>query len=172
VHLGLEWPKDVPEIEVRWDKRSLIVSSAAYRSQGGIRLDIPEGEAPTLELAPTTLVKGVRVRGPAVQVPLASVVPLHYDIRHEGAFWRRQLVVDLTSELPARVTRLVLVIKAGRIQPGSPDDGRVLAEWSDLSPPARLVVPMPKQPKPYWVRCFAEGPVELIDPPVRVLKVG
>jgi hypothetical protein len=172
VHLGLEWPKDVPEIEVRWGKRSLIVTSAAYRSQGGIRLDIPEGEAPTLELAPTTLVKGVRVRGPAVRVPLASVVPLRYDVRREGPLWQRQLVVYLTSERPAQVTRLVLVIKAGRIQPGSPDDGRVLAEWSDLSPPERLAVPMPKQPKPYWVRCFAEGPVELIDPPVRVLKVG
>ncbi|WP_327106939.1 fibronectin type III domain-containing protein [Nonomuraea glycinis] len=172
VHLGLEWPKDVPEIEVRWDRRSLIVTSAAYRSQGGIRLDIPEGEAPILELAPTTVVKGVRVRGPAVRVPLAAVVPLRYDVRREGPFWQRQLVVDLTCEQPARVTRLVLVIKAGRIQPGSPDDGRVLAEWADLSPPARLVVPMPKQPKPYWVRCFAEGPVELIDPPVRVLKVG
>ncbi|MEV0165870.1 hypothetical protein [Nonomuraea fuscirosea] len=172
IHIGLEWPKDVPEIEVRWGSRTMVVSSAAYRSQGGIRLDIPENEAPKVELAPTTVVKGARVRGQAVRVPLSSVVPLRYDVRREGAVWRRQLVVELTSEQPATVNRFVLVVKSGRIQPGSPEDGRVLGEWSGLSAPARLVVPMPRQPKPYWVRCFAEGPVELIDPPVRVLKVG
>ncbi|MEU4232346.1 hypothetical protein AB0F17_49310 [Nonomuraea sp. NPDC026600] len=172
VHVGLEWPKDVPEIEVQWGDRRLVVSSAAYRSQGGIRLDIPEGEAPKIQLAPTTVLKGTRIRGPAVLAPLSAVVPIRYDIRTEGAFWRRELVVNLTAEQPAHVSRLVLVIKPGRIQPGSADDGRVLGEWSDISPPARLAVALPRQPKPYWVRCFAEGPVELIDPPVRVLKMG
>ncbi|MEU7835081.1 hypothetical protein [Nonomuraea sp. NPDC049129] len=172
VHIGLEWPSDVPEIEVTWGTRRLVVSSAAYRSQGGIRLDIPEGEAPEIHLAPTSVVNGTRVRGPAVLAPLSAVVPIRYDLRKEGAPWHRELVVHLTSGRPARVARLVLVIKAGGVQPGSAEDGRVLAEWSDISAPARLVVPLPRQPKPYWLRCFADGPIELIDPPVRVLKVG
>ncbi|MFI7706694.1 hypothetical protein [Nonomuraea sp. NPDC049480] len=172
VHVGLEWPTDVPEIEVQWGERRLVVSSAAYRSQGGIRLDIPEVESPTIQLTPTTVVKGARIRGPAVPVTLSAVVPIRYEVRAEGAPWRRELVVSLTAERPVQVTRLVLVIKPGRIQPGSADDGRVIGEWSDVSPPARLTVPMPRQAKPYWLRCFAEGPVELVDPPVRMLKVG
>ncbi|SEH00146.1 hypothetical protein SAMN05444920_115125 [Nonomuraea solani] len=172
VHVGLEWPPGVPEIEVRWGERRLLVSSAAYRSGGGIRLDVPEAEAPAIRLTPTTLMNGRRVHGPAVRVPLSAVVPVRYSLRAEGPPWRRELVVDLSAERPVRVTRLLLVIKPGRVLPCSADDGRVLAEWSGLDPPARLSVPMPRQPKPYWLRCFAEGPVELVDPPVRVLKSG
>ncbi|MGW4423125.1 hypothetical protein [Streptosporangium sp. NPDC004631] len=172
VHVGLEWPGDVPEIEVRWGRERLMVNAAAYRSQGGIRLDVPEGEAPMIELAPTTVVKGTRIRGPAVLVPLLAIVPIRYDLRKKGLLGRRELVVDVTSDRPARIARLVLVIKAGRIQPSSADDGRVLGEWSAVDTPTRLVVPRPRQSRPYWLRCFAEGQVELIDPPIRVLKVG
>ncbi|MBO3747574.1 hypothetical protein J5X84_15970 [Streptosporangiaceae bacterium NEAU-GS5] len=171
VFVGLEWPKDVPEIEVRWNGRHQVITSAAYRSQGGIRLDIPESEAPTIEVAATAVMKGARIRGPAVRAPLAALTPIQYDLRHEGSFGRKTLVVEVTSERPAEIARLVLVIKAGRIQPSSAEEGRVVAEWTAVSTPARLTAPMPKQSKPYWLRCFADG-VELIDPPVRVLRAG
>ncbi|MEV4889681.1 hypothetical protein AB0K48_09865 [Nonomuraea sp. NPDC055795] len=172
VLIGLEWPPDVPEIEVRWSSRRLLVSAAAYRSQGGIRLDIPEQEAPAIELVPTTVVKGTRVHGPAVPAPLASAPPVRYDLRRQGWPWRRELQVEVTSDVPARLDRLVLVIKAGRIQPASAAEGRVVGDWSAVTTPALLTVPCPRQRRPYWLRCFAEGPVELVDPPVRVLKAG
>ncbi|WP_113702084.1 hypothetical protein [Nonomuraea lactucae] len=176
VHLGLEWPRDVGEVEVRWGGRRLTVSAAAYRSQGGIRLRIPQDEAVTVEVAATATAAGgagvERVRGPSVSVRLAAVVPVRYLLRRAGAFHRRRLVVELTSERPAVLDRLVLVCKPGGVQPRSADDGMVVGEWSSVGTPATLELPVPRQRGPYWLRCFAEGAVELVDPPVRVLKVG
>ncbi|WP_440104026.1 hypothetical protein [Streptosporangium sp. H16] len=172
VYLGLEWPQDVPEVEVRWGERRLLVSAAAYRSQGGIRLEVPENEAPVIEVAPTVTVRNERVRGTPVSVRLDAVVPVRYDLLTAGSPWRRELVVELTSDRPVRIDRFVLVLKAGRIQPRSADDGFVLHEWSAVTTPARLTLPPPRHARPYWLRCFAEGSVELVDPPVRVLKKG
>ncbi|MDH2424625.1 hypothetical protein [Sphaerisporangium sp. TRM90804] len=189
VYVGFVWPVDVPEVEVRWNRRSMLVSSAAYQAQGGVRLEAPEGEPVTVEVAPTALVHGERVRGPAARLRLAARVPVHYDLVQQGPAWRRSLVVELTSDRPVRLRRLSLVLKAGHVQPKSADDGVLLDHWTDLEVPARLVVAAPRQARPYWLRCFAEGAdgapgaarmrggevvgeVALVDPPVRRMKVG
>ncbi|WP_248959493.1 hypothetical protein [Sphaerisporangium perillae] len=160
VYVGFVWPPDVPEVEVRWNGRSMIVNSAAYRAQGGVRLDVPEGEPVTVEVAPTSMVHGERVRGTAVSLRLSGHVPVRYDLSQQGPAWRRSLVVEVTADRPVRLRRLALVLKPGHVQPKSADDGILLAEWTDLEVPARLTVPAPRQAKPYWLRCFAEGAVE------------
>ncbi|WP_449066367.1 hypothetical protein [Planomonospora algeriensis] len=172
VFVGFDWPARAPEVEVRWSGRRMLVGAAAYRSQGGIRLEAPEGEPLTVEVAPTATVRGERVRGPAVSASLAAAVPVRYDLRVEGLPFRRSLVVEVTSDRPVRLARLALVLKAGAIQPRSADDGRVLGEWTGVEVPARLTVPAPRQAGPYWLRCFAEEGVELVDPPVRRMKTG
>ncbi|GAA3844735.1 hypothetical protein GCM10022226_79850 [Sphaerisporangium flaviroseum] len=187
VYVGFVWPPDVPEVEVRWKGRSMIVNPAAYRAQGGVRLDVPEGEPVTVEVAPTSLVHGERVRGPAASLRLPGHVPVHYDLSHQGPAWRRSVVVEVTADRPVRLRRFALVLKPGHVQPKSADDGVLLDHWIDLEVPARLTVPAPRQAKPYWLRCFAEGASEdagagsamspegdvaLIDPPVRRMKVG
>ncbi|MEU8270535.1 hypothetical protein AB0B89_25680 [Sphaerisporangium sp. NPDC049002] len=190
VYVGFDWPPDVPEVEVRWSGHSMIVNSAAYRAQGGVRLEVPEGEPVTVEVAPTSLIHGERLRGPAVSLRLAGHVPVHYDLSQQGPAWRRSVVVEVTADRPVRLRRLVLVLKPGLVQPKSADDGVLLDEWTDLDVPARLTVPAPRRAKPYWLRCFAfdggpegdlgtsgggratGGDVALIDPPVRRMKVG
>ncbi|MFC4532308.1 hypothetical protein [Sphaerisporangium dianthi] len=161
VYVGFVWPPDVPEVEVRWNGRSMIVNSAAYRAQGGVRLDVPEGEPVTVEVAPTSMVRGERVRGAAVSLRLPGRVPVRYDLSQQGPAWRRSLVVEVTADRPVRLRRLALVLKPGHVQPKSADDGILLDDWNDLEIPARLVVAAPRQAKPYWLRCFAEGAVEV-----------
>ncbi|GAA1005415.1 hypothetical protein Aple_050860 [Acrocarpospora pleiomorpha] len=172
VLVGLDWPPDVPEVEVGWAAERLLVSAAAYRAQGGIRLDAPEDEAITIEVVPSALLRGERARGPAVRVELPAAVPVRYDLIAEGPPWKRTLTVEVSAERPARVPRLVLVLKPGLVQPLTAADGRVLGEWTDLTAPARLTLPAPRQAKPYWLRCFAEGDVALLDPSVRRMKMG
>ncbi|MCW2879284.1 MAG: hypothetical protein JWQ95_3384 [Sphaerisporangium sp.] len=196
VYVGFVWPPDVPEVEVRWSGRSMIVNSAAYHAQGGVRLEVPEGEPVTVEVAPTSLIHGERLRGPAASLKLAGHVPVRYDLSQQGPAWRRTVVVEVTADRPVRLRRLALVLKPGLVQPKSVDDGVLLEDWTDLDVPARLTVPAPRQAKPYWLRCFAEGDsgdsgatsrdargtsgraegpegdVALIDPPVRRMKVG
>ncbi|MFC4591166.1 hypothetical protein [Sphaerisporangium corydalis] len=187
VYVGFDWPPDVPEVEMRWNGRSMIVNPAAYRAQGGVRLDVSEGEPVTVEVAPTSLVHGERVRGAAVSLRLDGHVPVRYDLSQQGPAWRRSVVVEVTADRPVRLSRLSLVLKPGHVQPKSADDGVLLDHWTDLDLPARLTVPAPRQARPYWLRCFAEGASEdargaagpgtggdvaLIDPPVRRMKVG
>ncbi|GAA0417548.1 hypothetical protein Acor_20580 [Acrocarpospora corrugata] len=170
--VGLDWSPDLTEVEVRWDGRTVVVNAAAYRSQGGIRLDAPEDRAVTVEVAPTVVTHGRRVRGPGVTVALAAVTVARYQLRKAGSFRNRHLVVELTADRPVRVDRLVLVVKAGQVQPYSAEDGVVLREWAQVDAPAQLTAPLPRQRGPYWLRCFAEGAVALLDPPVRTLKSG
>jgi hypothetical protein len=172
VYVGFDWPTGVPEVEVRWDGRSVIVASAAYRALGGVRLDVPEDRPVTVEVVPTCMVRGRRVHGPAVGVSLPGRVPVRYDLTRQGPAWRRSLLVEVTADHPVRAARLLLVLKPGHVQPKSAGDGVLLQSWEDLRVPARLTVPEPRHPRPYWLRCFApDGDVSLIDPPVRRMKV-
>lgn len=172
VHVGLDWPVDVPEVEVTVNGTALVVTAASYRAQGGIRVDVAEDEPVTVEVVPTALVNGVRLRGPGLSRSLEAVPPVRYDLSRSGPFWRRRLVVEVFAERPVTVDRLVLVLRPGRVEPLSPDQGRVLGEWAGVVTPARFEVKAPRQAKPYWLKCFAGDGVELIAPPVRRLKVG
>ncbi len=171
VDVGFTWPPEVGEVRVRWNGRERLVSSALYRAQGGVRLTSPESEEVTVEVAPAVLLRGGHVIGPAAAVRLPALVPVRYDVAREGPPWRRCLVLTLTCDRPVRLARLSLVLRPGPIQPMSASDGVTLAEWIGLEIPARLETPVPDRARPYWLRCFADGGVELVDPPVRRLKV-
>lgn len=167
IQAGFDWPAEVPEAEVRWAGQSMIVSAAAYRAQGGLRLPAPEDQTVTVEVAP--MLRGTC--GPSATVTLPAVATVRYELRFEGLLGRRRLVVRLWAERQVRLARLVLVHKAGRLQPQSERDGVVVAEWTDLELPVSLQLASPGVRKPYWLRCFADEDVELVDPPVRQLKV-
>ncbi|MFF4411703.1 hypothetical protein ACFYY8_04180 [Streptosporangium sp. NPDC001559] len=172
VYVGFVWPPEVSEALVRWNGRERIVSSALYHGRGGVRLAFPEDEELTVEVAPALFLDGGHVFGPASSVRLPARPPVRYDVTWQGPPWRRRLVLTLTCERPVRLARLSLVLRRGRVQPVSAADGVVLAEWSDLEVPVTLETPGPGRAGPYWLRCFAEGEAELVDPPVRRLRVG
>jgi hypothetical protein len=173
--LGFDWPPDVTEAEVRWrsgdgETRRLPIGRAGYDAHGGVRLAAPDGEAVTIEVAAAATAYGRRVVGTPVEVVVPGRTVVGYELRRSRL--RGPLVVTLTAATPARLRRLVLVARSGPL-PQRPADGETVMSWDDLEVPGRLQATLPRLPRPFWLRCFAEdATIELRDPPVRHLKVG
>ncbi|MWK38648.1 hypothetical protein GEV43_34530 [Actinomadura sp. J1-007] len=202
VHVGFDWPPDVAEAELTWrvgaDRiatgrieaglveagriepgrlgsgapRREIVTRAAYDTQGGVRLPVPEDEPVEVAVASSGTVGGARVTGPAVAAEVPAPTVVHYDLVRSGPPWRRTLTVRLSSARPLRVARLTLVLRAGRVMPHRAADGETLGTWEQVPVPGEVSLPPPGVSGPYWLRCFADDDVvELSDPPVRSLQV-
>ncbi|TDC55906.1 hypothetical protein E1281_10005 [Actinomadura sp. KC345] len=182
VHVGFDWPPDVAEVELVYrvgagprppgGHGSEVVTRAAYDTQGGIRLPVPEDERVELSVAAAGTVGGSRVTGPPVTAEVEARTIVRYDVLRSGPPWRRTLTVRLTSPRPLRLARLALVLRAGRVMPHRPGDGETLGAWEQVPVPGELSLAVPDAPGPYWLRCFADDDsVELSDPPVRRLQV-
>lgn len=183
VLLTWQWPAEVATARVCWRVATgeadhpwhcRRVTITQYRTDGGATLH-PRG-AHRYQVSVASLVPGAyqELLGPAavttVEVPVAG----EYTISWQG--WpERQLTAAVTTALPVRVPRLVLVAAAE--WPLSPATGEPLAEVRDvpLGPhqPWLLRCREPVRPRPYWLRCFAlGGAVELRDPSRDQLRVG
>ncbi|GAA2589623.1 hypothetical protein SMC26_20650 [Actinomadura fulvescens] len=190
VHVGFDWPPDVTEVELTYrigpepvatgpgrpdtgfgiERR--IVTRAAYDTQGGIRLPVPEDEPVELRVAATGTVGGARVTGPAVGAEVAARTVVSYDLERGGPPWRRSLTIRLSAGRALRVARLVLVLRPGRVMPHRAGDGETVGSWDQVPVPGEVSLSLPRTSGPYWLRCFADdGVIELSDPPVRRLQV-
>ncbi|MQA24019.1 MAG: hypothetical protein GEU94_00805 [Micromonosporaceae bacterium] len=180
-----QWPTELTEVAVRWQIaghpwRERLVSRGAYRSQGGAWLPLGEvasngaHNAPMeITLAPMAPLDGHRVEGPPLRVRIPGRVEAWYEVTRTGPPWRRELTVAVTAGAPARLRRLMVVLRRGTVMPLHASDGEVLRQLDHvtLAPdqPVRLRLPAPRGP--YWVRCFAaDDSVELRDPPVVQLR--
>ncbi|MEV0662900.1 hypothetical protein ACIBI3_24840 [Actinomadura luteofluorescens] len=192
VHVGFDWPPDVAEVDVAYRigrdpgaesarpgdsarvpvRAAQSVTRAAYDTQGGIRLPVPEDEPVELSVAAAGTVGGARMTGPPATAEVAARTIVHYDVLRSGPPWRRTLTLRLTSSHPLRVARLSLVLRAGRVMPQRAADGETLGAWERVPVPGELSLGAPPASGPYWLRCFADdAAVELSDPPVRRLQV-
>ncbi|WP_433226309.1 hypothetical protein [Actinomadura formosensis] len=180
VHIGFDWPQDVTEVDLVYRigvahppvRSARTVTRAAYDTQGGIRLPVPEDEPVELSVAAAGTVGGARVTGPPVTAGVAARTIVRYDVLRSGPPWRRYLTIRLSSSRPLRVARLSLVLRAGRVMPHRAADGDTLGEWEQVPVPGELSLAVPDASGPYWLRCFADDDgVELSDPPVRRLQV-
>ncbi|MCO5969662.1 hypothetical protein [Actinoallomurus soli] len=173
--LGFDWPPDVTEVDVAWwsdtgDERRLPVGRAGYDAHGGVRLPAPPDETVTIEVAAAGTAQGRRVTGTPVTTMVPGRTTVGYEVRRPRL--RGPLTVTLSAAAPVRLRRLVLVTRSGPM-PQRPGDGRTVMSWNDVEVPARLEVALPRLPRPFWLRCFAEDDtIDLRDPPVRHLKVG
>ncbi|MFI6522883.1 hypothetical protein ACIBF1_45525 [Spirillospora sp. NPDC050679] len=151
----------------------LLVTRAAYDTQGGVRLEVPEDEAVEISVAAAGSVGGARVTGPPVTAEVAARTLVRYDLERGGPPWRRHLTIRLSAPRPLRVARIELVLRAGRVMPHRAGDGETVGAWTQVPVPGELSLPMPAASGPYWLRCFAEDDeVELGDPPVRRLRTA
>lgn len=177
VHVGFDWPGDVPEVEVTYqigasDPCRILITRASYEAEGGVRLTAPEAERVDVLVASSGVSGDARVVG----APVAATVPGHrlvrYDLRAGGSPWHRTVVLTLGADEPVRIPRLVLVLREGEVMPGREEDGETLASWEEVDVPAVLSVPRPRRTGPFWLRCFTgDGGIELSDPPVRHLRI-
>ncbi|TMR01074.1 hypothetical protein ETD83_15595 [Actinomadura soli] len=183
VHVGFDWPPDVAEVDLVYKvgrealqiadpPTSETVTRAAYDTQGGIRLPVPEDEPVELSVAAAGTVGGSRVTGTPVTAVVAARAIVRYDVLRSGPPWRRALTIRLTASRPLRVARLSLVLRTGRVMPHRAADGETLGAWEQVPVPGELSLAVPDASGPYWLRCFADDDVvELADPPVRRLQV-
>ncbi|MFI0348984.1 hypothetical protein [Actinomadura sp. 9N407] len=192
VHVGFDWPADVAEVEIAYrvgaapsalpsrendgEPEREIVTRAAYDTQGGIRVPVPEELPVEVSVASAGTMGGALVTGPPVRAEVGARVLVHYDVERVGPPWRRSLTIRLTCGKPLRIRRLVLVRRAGRVMPHRAGDGETVGDWEQVPVPGELSVSLPKGAdgsagREHWLRCFAEDDViELRDPPVRRLQ--
>ncbi|MBO2457358.1 hypothetical protein [Actinomadura violacea] len=185
VHVGFDWPPDVAEVDLVYrvgrdparspgpdGERRETVTRAAYDTQGGVRLPVPEDEPVALTVAAAGTVGGARVTGPPVTAEVEARTVVRYDVARSGPPWRRSLTLRFTCSRPLRVARLSLVLRRGRVMPHRAGDGETLGTWEQVPVPGELSVAVPDASAPYWLRCFADDDViELTDPPIRRLQV-
>ncbi|MFC0040231.1 hypothetical protein [Actinomadura rayongensis] len=182
VHLGFDWPGDAAEVEVAFrvgrsgDGRPVTrraVTRAAYDTQGGLRLPVPEDEPVEVTVAAVGTAGDGRLTGPAVSARVAARTVVAYELVRGGPPWRRSLTVRLSAGRAARIGRLELVLREGRVMPHRAGDGETVQVWESVPVPGEVTVDLPRVAGPYWLRCFADDDViELGDPPVRSLRVA
>jgi hypothetical protein len=86
-------------------------------------------------------------------------------------------VVTLSGAEPVPGVTVIIVAATGHAMPRAPEAGLELLRAPVVIDPAVPVVlraPVPRLPKPYWLRCFLAEPAPalLLDPPVGQLKVS
>lgn len=180
VTLGWQWPTGLDTVEVGWspagaEPRRQRVTKASYQADGGAHLPADPARTMVITIRPVVRVGGEDRAGAEQRITVPGRLQARYEITWIGPPWRRRLLVAVSAEVPARIERLVLGLRPGRVLPLRLDQCTQLGELSDveLAPdrPARLEVAAPRQARPYWLRCFVEDDgVELLHPPTDQLR--
>ncbi len=178
VLLTWQWPDDVSEMEVswqlpdgQWQRES--VSAARFEAEGGMSVTPPSGTAVAFRVAPVVLTQRGRQLGDARSIVVQMPVQGSYTVKTRG----KRVTASVSVAQPVEVARLVLVLSRGRQMPLRVDDGEVLATLDEVraapGSPVTLEASVAGVPRPYWVRCFAEGgALDLSDPPRKQLYAG
>ncbi len=179
VRLTWCWPDEVSVGEVHWVGGRRRITLAQYRDEGGCRLrGVPE--LSRVEVVAVLLGEGGECRSAATSVLVEQrLAQLSYQLRRSGYHFSGgvKCVVTLTGEQPVADVTVIIVAATGHVMPGSPEVGVELLRRRvaiDPATPVVLEAPVPRLPKPYWLRCFLAEPaaVGLTDPPVGQLKVS
>ncbi|MGW6121908.1 hypothetical protein ACWFRF_22880 [Nocardia sp. NPDC055165] len=181
VVVSMAWPRELEVLDVEWDnagrthRRS--ATFAQYQAGGGLRLRVDRAHPTEVRVIPVVRHgDGIR-RGIATVRTIARRIRICYRVDIQGPPWRRELIVELTADAPTRLNSFSLGLRSGRVMPLDVQQCTILGELRDqpISPgaPARLVLPVPRQAKPYWLRGFATGTdIELDDPPHDQMRKG
>jgi hypothetical protein len=173
------WPEAVSAAQVQWAGGSRRITVAQYRDEGGCQLrGVPM--VSRVEVGAVLLSDSGECRSATTSVLVEERTPqLTYQLRRRGTRLTGgvRCVVTLSSAQPVPGVTIIIVAAPGHAMPSSPEAGVELLRQRvaiDPATPVVLEAPVPRLPKPYWLRCFlAEGaPVALLDPPLRQLKVS
>ncbi|MGH3768270.1 MAG: hypothetical protein ACRDTX_24490 [Pseudonocardiaceae bacterium] len=173
------WPDGVSAAEVQWAGGSRRITAAQYRDEGGCQLrGVPA--VSRVEVGAVLLGAGGECCSSMTSVLVEQRLPqLSYQLRRRGTRLTGgvRCVVTVAGAQPVAGVTIIVVAAAGHAMPTSPGAGVELLRQRVMIDPAAPVVleaPVPRLPRPYWLRCFlADGaPVQLIDPPLRQLKVS
>ncbi len=173
------WPDKVSAADVQWEGGRRRITLQQYRDEGGCQLRGLSG-ASRVGVGAVIFGDSEESRSSMTSVVVEERPPqLTYQLRRRGYRLINGVtcVVTLSSAEPIPEVTVIIVAAAGHAMPLSPDAGVELLRQPVMIDPAVPVVleaPVPRLPKPYWLRCFLaeRAPALLVDPPVGQLKVS
>jgi hypothetical protein len=172
------WPDKVSAAQVQWAGGQRRITTQQYREEGGCQLRGCPGIS-RIEVSAVMVGEREETRSSVASVVVEERPPqLSYRLRRRGYRLTGGVmcVVTLCGAVPVTGATVIIVAAAGHAMPLSPEAGVELLRQPVVVEPAVPVVleaPLPRLPKPYWLRCFLAEPAPalLIDPPVDQLKV-
>lgn len=179
VVVSLAWPRDVAALAVEWDNAGrttqLSATFARYQAENGLRLPVDRAHPTTVRVSPVVRHRSSEIVGTPTVLEVPRRVRASYRLETVGPPWRRELVVEVTADVAARIGCFTLGLRPGRVMPLELRQCDVLGDIRDeaVGPGivARLTLPVPRRPKPYWLRGFLDGDAfELTDPPHNQLR--
>jgi hypothetical protein len=178
VRVTWQWPDQVSAAEVHWAGGRRRITVQQYRDEGGCQISGCPGIS-RVEVGAVVLGETGETRSTMASVVVEPRPPqLVYQLRRRGHRFTGGVtcVVTLSGAQPVRGVTVIIVAAAGHAMPRSPEAGvELLRQPVVIDPVAPVVLeaPVPRLPKPYWLRCFLAEPAPalLVDPPAGQLKV-
>ncbi|MRH91672.1 hypothetical protein GFY24_30250 [Nocardia sp. SYP-A9097] len=180
VVISWKWPRDDYRVEAVWSSGeyggSARTSRPEYIRNGGMRLSVGPGAA---QIRLSSIVESAEGRWSSPEVVLrldgAALSARYRMLWPKPLFGRGPLQIEFTADTATRGTVVVVHAQSGAYLPQRRIDSYVVQRIPLDIPadgPQLVPVPIPKMPKPYWVRCFAESPetLTLTDPPSDTLR--
>ena len=179
VRVTWRWPDQTSVADVRWAGGSRRITVQQFRDEGGCQIRGVPGVS-RVEVGAVICGESGESRSPLTSVDVEARPPqLTYQLRRRGHRLAGGVtcVVTLSATEPVSDVTLIIVAATGHAMPRCPEAGlELLRAPVVIDPAAPLVVtaPIPRLPKPYWLRCFLAEPAPalLLDPPVSQLKVS
>jgi hypothetical protein len=179
VRVTWRWPEMASAADVRWAGGGRRITLAQYRDEGGCQVrGVPR--VSRVEVGAVIRGESGESRSPLTSVDVEERLPqLSYQLRRRGHRLAGGVtcVVTLSGTEPVPGVTVIIVAATGHAMPRSAETGVELLRAPVVIDPAAPVVlraPVPRLPKPYWLRCFLAEPAPalLLDPPVGQLKVS
>ncbi|MGC5031776.1 hypothetical protein [Micromonospora sp. DT229] len=186
VVLSWVWPSEVGLVEVEWerpDAATLVrrLTRSQYVDGSGCVLRVgPAGGKATVR-AVSVGASGEGLSAPATVEVAGRAVELAYRLRRPSGLRHRlsrHRLLEVVADQDCVGVDLTVVVSSGLVMPLRVEQGTEVDRFTGLAfarqSPLTFEVEIPRTVrKPYWIRCFADGQVQLtmIDPPVAELKV-
>ncbi|MQY27696.1 fibronectin type III domain-containing protein [Nocardia aurantia] len=178
--LSWRWPRDDYRVEAVWttgaQRGTARTSRPEYVRTGGLRIDVGAG-ATRIRLSSLLESAEGSWSSPEVvlELPGAMLSARYRMVWPAKLFGRGPLQIEFSADAPTSGAVVVVLAQSGPYLPQRCVESQVVHRVLLDIPadgPQVVPVPIPKLPKPYWVRCFAEAPdiLTLTDPPSDTLK--
>lgn len=174
------WPREDYRVEAVWSsggrRGSVRMSRPEYVRNGGMRIAVGPGAA-QIRLSCVVESSEGRWSSPETVLELGgAVLTARYRmVWPTRLIGRGPLQIEFTADVPTRGTVILVHAQSSPYLPQRAVESFVVQRIPLEIPaegPQTVAVALPKMPKPYWVRCFAEDPdfLTLTDPPSDTLR--
>ncbi|WP_067654763.1 hypothetical protein [Nocardia harenae] len=178
--ISWQWPRADYRVEAVWSAGahhgSVRISRTEYVRNGGLRITVGPG---AVRIGLSSIVESAEGQWSSPEVELrldgAKLSARYRLLWPKRLLGRGPLQIEFTADAPAGGAVVLVHAQSGSYLPQRAAENAVVQRITlDIPPdgPQLVAVPLPRLPKPYWVRCFAESAevLTLNDPPSDTLR--